>query len=64
MTPEQERAAWHRHNLEQLRQWRDLPFRQKLQCLEDMAELAATLKPIPAPQPVKREARPSSFPGT
>ncbi len=43
MTPEEERAAWERHELEQLRYFRSLTLREKLQALEGMCDVVRRL---------------------
>jgi hypothetical protein len=43
LTPEQEKAAWHRHHIESLLEWADLPFTKKIQMLEEMEEVVRSI---------------------
>jgi hypothetical protein len=65
MTPAEERAAWQRHNLDQLRQWRDLTFRQKLQSIESMGEFARHIEAMRLQQGAvaRRAGQPSEYQG-
>lgn len=40
ISPEREKAMWDAHRLEQLLAWAALSFEAKVQCLEDMEEIA------------------------
>jgi hypothetical protein len=67
MTPAEERQAWQHHNLEQLQQWRDLTFRQKLQSLEDMGEFARHVEAMrrrPVGQPLGETRAPVTSTGS
>jgi hypothetical protein len=36
----EERKLWEQHNIETLREWREISFTRKIQMLEDMEEVA------------------------
>jgi len=41
--PKEERAAWHRHNLQTLAESSALPFEEKLAILEDLEEITIAM---------------------
>lgn len=43
MNSDEQRVAWERHNLEQLRYFQSLTLREKLQAVEGMADVARRL---------------------
>ena len=57
----EERALWEKHNLDTLREWRAIPFRKKIQMVEDMEEVARSIHggklPVPPSQRDKSQAQ-------
>ena len=43
MNKEEKEEAWRKHEIEQLRYWRDIPFKKKLEWLEEAHILAEKL---------------------
>ncbi|MEP6699497.1 MAG: hypothetical protein ABJB09_07185 [Verrucomicrobiota bacterium] len=39
----QERERWEKHNIETLREWRAIPFEQKIRMIEDMEDFARSM---------------------
>jgi hypothetical protein len=53
---DEERKLWREHNLQTLREWRAIPFAQKIRMVEEMEELARSIHGGELPMPPSERA--------
>jgi hypothetical protein len=59
----EERKLWEEHNLQTLREWRAIPFTQKIQMVEEMEELARAMHGGQIPIPPSERTKADNSPG-
>jgi hypothetical protein len=55
----EDRKRWEEHNLQTLREWRAIPFTQKIQMVEEMEVLARSMHggQLPVPPSERKKAK-------